>query len=93
MLRVRPDASEVGGDLIAGGKPYPGMASDVIQRLVQVPGAERLAADEGVQGQRHDPAAASGVGVELVELVLDGLQELEAGEAAHGEQAEVVQFH
>ena len=46
MLRLRPDASEVGGDLIAGGKPYPGMAGDVLQRLVQVLAAERLAALE-----------------------------------------------
>jgi hypothetical protein len=74
LLDLRPDASEVGGDLIAGGQPYPGMAGDVLQRLVQVLGAERLADGEGVQGQRHDLAAAGGVGVELVELVGDGLE-------------------
>ena len=46
--------SEVGGDLIAGGKPYPGMAGDVLQRLIQVLGAERLAAGKGVLEEERD---------------------------------------
>src|SRR4029077_7817736 len=55
-------AAVVPGDLVARGQPGVRLGGKVLQRLVEVFRPERLAGHEGVQRQRHDPAAASGVG-------------------------------
>ena len=59
------------GDLVAGREPDSGLVRDVLERLVEVLVSKRLADDERMQGQGHDPAAVGRVGVQLVQLVLD----------------------
>ena len=58
------------GDLIRRRLPNPLMRHDVIKDLVQVLDAVRLADEEWMQGDAHDPPALRPLVVELVELGL-----------------------
>ncbi|GHD55556.1 hypothetical protein GCM10010317_040900 [Streptomyces mirabilis] len=57
------------------------MGGEVLQCLIEVLGAECLAGDERVNGDRHDTGAVPGVGEQLLVLIPDDLDELGAGDA------------
>ena len=82
----------VRGYLVAGGEPYSVVASDVVQRLLQIFVPEWCVDDERVQAERHDTARRAAFLIKLIELINNGLIESFAGQALANEHADVVEL-